>query len=367
MRESTHSFELDYPCLALADRVIVDSATVELLCRQSHPTFSPMAEALEILSEEGFLELADYRQILDEEATLLTEMLVRDLRHPEDWDSVFDASTSLWDRFVRSQVSDEIARLIVLDNIDRLPEDVGGFQRSVLSHAWGPKRPRSEGVFITDIRGFLKTMGDYIGNRESETPPAVYHELAHYAAWEQTASGKRHRLEAYLRYVNANLVISRRLDAAIYDWQDFGPFYREKFIRLGHESPPGESERRQIRKLFDFSFPQYRIRDVRTLVRALEDKRVRELRELVSAAARDEVAFDAEFGRATMAEVFRIKKQVGKMRRIVARLTLPLGLLGPGVSSAAQLASELAEAGAERALFRKHRWFYLLDDIVGES
>jgi hypothetical protein len=94
----------------------------------------------------------------------------------------------------------------------------------------------------------------------------------------------------YLSHVNANLVLANEFGCGVHDWGDFEPFYRQKFLRVGQALMPHEKDVRAVRRLFGLCFPAFASWEPRTFVKALKDKRVAELRGLVSRAAAGEVA-----------------------------------------------------------------------------
>jgi len=58
------SFAPDYAVLLLCDRLIVDGESFERLTSRSHSLFREMAETLEALKSEGFIQVEDLRRSL---------------------------------------------------------------------------------------------------------------------------------------------------------------------------------------------------------------------------------------------------------------------------------------------------------------
>jgi hypothetical protein len=174
----------------------------------------------------------------------------------------------------------------------------------------------------------------------------------------------RNVLRAYLTYVDANLILSHQLDVGFHDWLDFTPFYSAKFLSVGRDEDPVREGRTQLEKLFTVPFPELAIHNARTLMKALNDKRLEDLRRLVTEAAEGRVQFDAEFAKSVLSEVFRSSQRSKKLRNVVGYVTLPIDLI-PLVGTVAQKAVEEAVGIAiERKYQRKHRWFYMLSDIA---
>ena len=44
---------------------------------------------------------------------------------------------------------------------------------------------------------------------------------------------RRETLSSYLSYANANLILSNEMGAGLHDWEDFQPFYHQKFLAVG--------------------------------------------------------------------------------------------------------------------------------------
>jgi hypothetical protein len=177
-------------------------------------------------------------------------------------------------------------------------------------------------------------------------------------------------LVSYLSYVNANLVLSNELETGFHDWADFLPFYRQKFLSIGRKNRPEQRCMEELDALFSISFPEFTIRDPKSLVRILRDRRVVDLRQLVQDAVDGKVVFDVQFARNVFREVLRTERKTSRYRTLVSYLTMPLDLLGflPGVGAVVQKGVEEA-AGLiiDKKLRKTHRWFYMLSDVIGEG
>jgi hypothetical protein len=171
-------------------------------------------------------------------------------------------------------------------------------------------------------------------------------------------------LREYLSYVNANLLLANELDGSLYDWSDFRPFYRDKFLRIGRDTAPGQEDVDNIRKLFQISFPEFAFWTPANVIRALKDRRIVELRRLVEAAAEGRVEFDREFGVRVLTEVLGVERSIGKLRNFVSYATLPLGLI-PWVGDVVQ---KVVEEAVVQPIARKrksnYRWFYLISEMA---
>lgn len=173
-------------------------------------------------------------------------------------------------------------------------------------------------------------------------------------------------LQSYLSYVNANIVLSNELGVGFHDWADFLPFYRLKFLSVGKEHIEEERRIEESQKLFEVSFPEFAIADTHTLIKALQDKCVADLRELVEKAVKGDVTFDQEFARSVLNKVLGIERRTRRYRNIISYITMPIGFV-PWVGTAAQkVIEEAVGTPLEKKLKQKYRWFYLLSDLAEE-
>jgi hypothetical protein len=171
-------------------------------------------------------------------------------------------------------------------------------------------------------------------------------------------------LESYLRYVNSNLILSNEIEAGLHDWEDFSPFYQQKFLAVGRDEPAAEKLAQASSRLFEIAFPEFAIRSPDQLMKLLTDKRVTELRALIDEASKGNISFDEEFARSVFREVLRIERKVGKERRVLGYLTFPVGFI-PLVGNFAQLLlQEAVGTVLERRLTKPYRWFYMLSDLT---
>jgi hypothetical protein len=101
--------------------------------------------------------------------------------------------------------------------------------------------------------------------------------------------------------------------------------------------------------------------------RCYKDKRIEDLRTLVCDATAGKVEFDDSFAKAILSEVFKCERKAGRFRNILSYVTLPLGFI-PYVGTFAQKAVEETIARIrERKIKEKHRWFYLMSEVAGET
>lgn len=328
MHAPTRGLTLDYSLLVLCDQILVDASSVERLQQRSNPAFGRVSETVELLKREGLVDVVDYDAILDGNRLLLERMTENDLRSIDQWLEPLINSRRIWSRFasaVRPSIGLELPE--TRGETRSLHLAVHGVDESAF-------RDRMEQIIVEQ----MLTAG--------ENGPLI-----------------KETLKSYLTYVNANLILSNETQAGLHDWADFTPFYQQKFLAVGHSSPPGSAEAEASRQLFSIAFPEFAIESPEKLIRLLKDRRVGELRNLISEASAGAVAFDEEFARSVFHEVFGIERKLAKERRLLGYLTLPVSFI-PFVGTFAQLlVQEAAGTVLERRLTKPYRWFYMLSDL----
>jgi hypothetical protein len=319
MRSRKRGLTLEYSLLVLCDQLLIDASSLDRLQRHTDPALRQVARTIELFTSEGLLDAVDYEAILDDNRLLLEKMTDNDLRSVDQWLDTLASSGRIWSEFVE----------VVGPSIGL---DLGANLRvaTIVDQAALP-------FFSKQLKQLIRA--DEIGRGISDT------------------------LRYYLTYVNANLILSNEMEAGLHDWADFAPFYRQKFLAVGHDNPPGSAAAEASRQLFSIAFPEFAIDNPEQLVKLLKDKRVGELRGLISEASTGAVVFDEAFARSVLHEVFGIERKLSKERRLVGYLTLPVSFI-PFVGTFAQLlVQEAAGTLLERRLTRPYRWFYLLSDL----
>ena len=322
----------DYAVLLLSDKIILDVNSFDKLLYRRHRTYGTMALMIKLLYDEGFIQLVDFGEVIKSKQNILEEMLKRDLQEIEFWIPAFYESTSRWQNFID-----------LLD--DRLRRDIN-------------KSSRKENYFNSHIYSSLSSHS-HNSLRNSALVKDVISNISHPSGNEYL----REIFTGYLSYVNANLLLSSELEAGFYDWSDYLPFYREKFLRIAKKELPNESKIRNIKKLFEISFPEFIFWKPDTIIKALKDNRIIELRKLVNDAVLGKVEFNKKFAHEIIIDVFNIEKSIGSFRNFVSYLTMPLGLI-PVVGNIVQKAIEISlTTPVEISRRRPYQWFYLISDL----
>lgn len=332
MRAINNILMPDFAALLLSDKVILDEQTFDALQEPQISSFAQTAETIKLLYSEGFIELANYAPILKANETLLKKMLENDFEVLEQWTLPLRESLTTWKAFLKNiKIRDENEYDILF-----------GENPSALIH--DTALPTLQGnIAIIDVFEATKK------HKKAES-----HQLL------------KRVLSDYLSYVNANILLANNFEAGLHDWADFSPFYRKKFLYSGKEGVEIETHSSEIQKLFTISFPEFNIRNPRTLIKALQDKRISELRQLVQDAVDGKVSFDESFARHVFKDGLGVEREISKYRNIISYLTTPLDFIPWVGAIAPKIVEEISEHIVEQNMKKKYRWFYMLSDISSE-
>lgn len=356
-RRISGTFVPDYELLLLSDTILMDGASFGQLVQSPLGAYTQVADTLNALRAEGRIELVDFVSILRANSNLLDRMLEHDMKTLDQWVDPLRRSLNTWREFV--QDSRDVMRGMAEEQYDRKDSPDGhddiSWQRNMHAHA---------------MHG---TIADVFAH-EMHHAMSEAHSISFLIEDALSSSEKRKRkeyrdplrevLRSYLAYVNANLVLSNELNVAFHDWLDFTPFYALKFLSVGKDRDGAHEGRDQLERLFTVSFPDLAIRDTRSLVRALNDKRIEDLRKLVDDALAGKVTFDEEFAKAVLTEVLQCEKKARKVRNVLGYASMPVGFL-PWIGTPAQkLIEEAIGTPLEHKIKAKNKWFYMLSEIA---
>lgn len=352
LRASTRHFEPDYAALLLCEKLLMDETSFVMLIEKPNPLYSKTSETISALYGEGLIELVDFGRILASNQRLLEKMLENDLEMLDSWIEPLKESINIWSGFARRIGGSDTLSLHarhVLHNMQigsGLPYKltIDESKLAELSEAFKDNK-RLEADLMDQL-----VLEAFESSRKRKK--AIYRKAL------------RETLRSYLAYVNANIVLANELGVGFYDWADMSPLYRRKFLSVGRDSPESSQNVAEAHKLFEMSFPEFAITNPSILIKILRDKRVSDLRQLVSDAVEGKVAFDNEFARSILKEVLGIERRAARYRNIVSYLTLPLDFV-PWIGTVAQKAVEEGVGMlVERKLKEKHRWFYMLSEVT---
>ena len=341
----------DYELLLLCDSVIMDEASFDRLVKGSSAAYSHVSQTFQALKSEGRIELRDFSSILRPHAELLGRMVENDLKLLDQWVEPLRESLTLWRHF--SQMSTDLMRSDQEEWFSHAP-----LRAEPHPHAYSRIKPS----LLHEVAHMMNN--DHLNVEQMSMLVKDALESSTKRKRKEYRDALRNVLQAYLTYVDVNLILSHQLDVGFHDWLDFTPFYSAKFLSVGRDEDPVREGKTQLEKLFTVPFPELAIRNTRALMKALNDKRLEDLRRLVAEAINGRVQFDIEFAKSVLAEVFQSSEHAKKLRTIVGYATLPIGLI-PWVGTVAQKAIEEGVGiSIESKHQQKHRWFYMLSDIA---
>lgn len=350
-RKVNEAFMPDFELLLLCDTIIMDEASFDRLVRGSVAAYSHVSETFQALKSEGRIELKDFSSTLRPHAELLDRMIEHDLKILDQWVEPLRESLTLWRHFSRMSM-----------NLMRAVRDDRFYGPNIHTDLHPPEHYPHNQLLLHEV--------DHMMHYDR----AIVAQMTMLASEALESSTKRERTEyhdalrnvlrSYLTYVDANLILSHQLEVGFHDWLDFTPFYSAKLLSVGRDEDPVREGRTQLEKLFTIPFPELAIRNTRSLMKVLNDKRLEELRGLVAEAIDDRVQFDNEFAKSVLREVFRNSEDAKKLRSIVGYATLPIGFI-PWIGTIAQKAIEEGVGIQIEAKYKKkHRWFYMLSDVA---
>lgn len=349
MLEDKGTLRLDYAALFMFDRVIVDQGTyqqaiapelekcawngfkretVEMLQK----SVAEYSEVLRALKSSGRLITKDFDAAFSEVRQIWKQATDHDMKRIPEWVTPLESSLKEWEK-------------IGLQLTLGIEEFWSGSEVKPWEILFMPYRPHALTAYDRADH-YLNTLRNW---KKKQT-----RQERHYA---------RTVVREYLSYINFNMILSFHLNAALLDWQDMQPFYDKKFALADRTKPPEARMATQSRKLFELMFPQFVPKTPRRLVRALEDKRVEELRLLIHRSLEGSEDFDSDFAIRTLKEVLRLEHRAIARRRICGWATLPLGII-PLVGTAVQkTVQEAINALWGNRELREYRWYYLINEI----
>jgi hypothetical protein len=347
--DKKEGFRMDAAPLLFSERLIVDRETFERLMEAPSPGYENVATVLRALADEGFVRLEDFHEVVVGNLELLDEMLGRDLGEFSSWIRVHSESVRLWKRVVpwlpaAYRRNREVHGLSLPT---RAPLRIlFSEEHSAYPIEWDVTRglPRPQGARARAVDTVLRHV-----KGDDPVSPDLFVSVA-----------------GHLAYVNANIVLSRAFGSAFHDWEDFGPFYRDKFLRVGQRGAPGDEQIDAVKQLFGLSFPEFSRWTPKNLVKALKDKRIEDLRRLVEGAAAGEVQFDREFAVRTLEEVLKVERKVDRFKTVLSYVTIPLGLV-PGGTVVQKVAEEVVGRAYASKARSEYRWFYLISELGGSE
>lgn len=341
----------DYAVLLLCDRIILDEETFSRFKEEDEDTYSgyhDVAKTLLTLYDEGFVKLENFDAIIDNNRDYLDAMLQDDLNNIDTWIAPLQESHQSWLEFVRT-MQGHIFNDYVSSRDKYISEEDENLQKRLSEQHIHLYLHLSKNRWINASDNIQ--LYELSGNSQHNNTTNRFHE------------GLRHILAEYISYVNANLLLSKSLNAGFHDWFDFAPFYARRFKLRDEDQAIGQARIQKIKQLFSVTFPDISMWDEKKLIKALRDNRLHDLRLLVDQAVRDKEDFDQKFANNVLREVLRIEYKVKRKRKIISYATLPIDFI-PWVGGIVQKgAEELLGHVVEEKDKEELGWFYLISDL----
>jgi len=339
------TFMPDYDLLLLCDKLVMDELSFHNLIDHPVHAYKQVAETMNALNTEGYIELADYSKLLNSNSELLNRMVDQDIYSIDQWINPLKESLSIWRHFLNNSMKifheDESGLLQYLFHDEPLHYQ-RGYAQDTTDAKW---------YSSSDISMLVDEALKFSAKRKHK----------------ENREALRDVLRAYLGYINTNLILSNELQVGFHDWIDLMPFYGAKFMSVGKANDPLQEKRKEVENLFTIPFPELAIRDTHSLLKALDDKRIVDLRQLINDSVEGKVHFDQQFTKEVLSEVLHIERKVKRWRNITGYITLPLEFI-PWVGSVTEkIVGETVSTIIEKKIKNPYRWFYLLSEIADET
>ena len=330
-------FVPDYTALFLFDSFYVDALAVERI--KNDPHLAAHADMLSALNSSGRLKVIDFKERISPYCVTIHDHSVHQADRLEEWKPIFAEVVVVWKKYR-----------------DRAVKEWGEFGRPK-SDVWN-----DEVDFIRDM--ILKGM--YIGLSE-ELIKDIDNMIQGKATEHLMELHVVNLVRSYIEHVISNICLADVLGAVTHDWEDIFPIYKRIFSldSAGHVASdrPIRSQQ-QIGALFKLMFPDFAPRNVRSLAKVINDRRIDDLRTLVSQAVDGNIEFDIAFANKTLKSVLETEIKIGKARTVTGWLAKPLAFL-PWVGHVAdKVVEESVTALYARHTRRENGWFYLISDLA---
>jgi hypothetical protein len=259
LARDSQQFLPDFALLLLADEILMDRLTFEGLIRGqilSGPTVPLLAR---LLQQEGFIRLEDFASAGRAATNPLAARLPGDLAALETWIPAVREWLAAW------QAHYEGIQLTLRPVIKEMREGVAAGKAPKLDYA------QQASKFLHDTGGRFQMASFYA----EESLPSATGSLNEEQRFElQTLVSEK------LGFTRGNLALGQEFGAAVHDWCDLEPFYREIVTRAA-KSAGDEKWESEARRLFEIPLPEFTFWHPDNVLRALNDPQVRQLREVI--------------------------------------------------------------------------------------
>jgi len=331
------SFEPDYSIFFIGDNFFVDTDTIEKMEKQPH--YAKHQELFKSLNEIGKLKVIDYGKTIEPYSEIINNSYTQDLNNIIDWRNEFIQLIELWEEFVFHATYNS------------------NFKRTSKYHWESDELTSIDDILSVLTAGMVGGILDYrIRQNLLNWDKGIQREYKEFTLA---------CLAPYLKHVSSSLCLADKLNAVIHDWADITPLYKKKLINSIRPSTiENLDEHEKCRQLIKLMFPEFQPKNMSALIKALTDKRVEELKKMISESVRNNVEFDNEFANATLREIIFKNQKVNKYKNIVGWATMPLSMI-PWAGTALEKGTQLIlENAIERRVMKSKSWFFLLSEVT---
>ena len=328
--ESGQGFIPDYAVLTMFDEFVIDEVAYERLTSKRTPKwFGAWPNVIQLLNAEGALSTVNTTRELAQTGRARGSMLRRDMKDVSRWADAMNYYSTLF------------------ASADRALSPVA---TPSMNFAWDYDPAETPGTVGSDGKYHdLAALPLTEPGKDSQDPHFELHETA------------LEELRDQLQEVNAGISIAAQLNCAPMFWAPYRLYLEQKTASTNQQTEAP-------RLFFKIAFPRYQPSSVKDLKRLRQDRRARQLREVILSAAQSGDVMDPKYPQRILEEVFRLEKKIGQVRQIISWISSAIGLVPvPGLGLATTVVGELASTGIEQWLRKDWHWFYLISDGTGYS
>ena len=334
--EPEDGFAPDLSVLMMFGEFAMDAEAHERISGNAPPAWlGAWPDVVQMLEAEGALSVVDVKREVKRTGAIRGAMLRRDMQNPQRWANAMD----------------------YFDNILAAAE-----------RAFGPVVPAARRPFSWEYDAG-RTPNVRGSDGEVHSPfstllMATDEDLDD--AHSQLQGAALDHLRSHLREVNAGLGVASALDIAPMFWAPYKGYLEEKGVQGALREAQDQAD--AARLFFSVTFPRFRLESVRELARLRCDKRLSQLREVITAASRSGEIIDPQYPQRILEEVLQVERKIGRTRQICGWISSAIGCVPiPGLPLGATAMSELVSRRLEGKLRRDWNWFYLISDGTGHS
>ncbi len=340
---SNGEIDLEFGPLLVVDYIVMDEdAYYRLQNDKRSPVLDRLRTTLRTLYGEGFLRLSNYGAVLSRDRQWIIDTSSEHASTPERWIDALRLAVSGWERARES------------------------FRHVIEPSLYDMAMHIPYGIFacLCDT-----------GRTIDETSYQAVRRLI-FSDSKRLRTANRGLLESclkpYLNHVFSCMAIRNELDLPLVDWENLRPFYVPLHQRLGPNKPQPEQRQDKVRELFECALPDYEPVSVTELLRLLNDRRVKALREYIRTAVIQKHPLNAAEIQEAMLDLRQLGSKMNRKSGLLNLTGLGVGVtltaagIPPTASAAAAVGmfavQEFAQRSAAYSLERGRDWLYLLMD-----